>query len=173
MGKARRAAAKGVAPLDDHLEDILARMVGLIAEVRRRQSAVTKQYGVTMLQHAAIHAVREQGPLNITGLAEQLRLNQSTVSSLVDRMERDGLMRRVQSSSDRRAVSLRLTEKAEQIAEGVEISPFDFFKNLLRPLSSAELSQLAKLLKKVEANMFESFEALDKQARSRSKRATG
>ena len=147
---------------EEQLEVMLSRLVRMISEVRKRQSAITHDHGVTMLQATAIHALRKNGPINITQLAGKLHLNQSTVSSLVDRMERDGLVRRIQSSTDRRSVKLRLTDKADQIAERVNVSPFTFFKWLLRELSAEERGQLAGILEKLEGVLLERFDQFDK-----------
>jgi len=146
----------------DPLEGVLNAVVRLVADVRRRQAAITQEHGVTMLQSQAIHALRQQGPLNITQLAQALHLNQSTVSSLADRMERDGLVRRVQSSQDRRSVKLRLTEKSDDIAVQLPVSPLGFFRDLLaQALSAEEQATLARLLQKISKRIYERFGEID------------
>ncbi len=155
------------------LDEMLSRLVRMIAEVRKRQASITSVHGVTMLQATAVHALRKSGPINITELAKQLRLKQSTVSSLVDRMERDGLVRRVQSSTDRRAVKLRLTEKADDVAEQVNVSPYDFFKMLLRELDGEERATLGRILQKVEGALFKWLKAAaDGSSKSKKARAS-
>jgi DNA-binding MarR family transcriptional regulator len=155
--------------LDDAvLDDIVRGIVHILAEVRRRQHALTKKHGVSMLQSTAIHALRRGDPMNITQLADALHLNQSTVSSLVDRMERDGLVRRLQSTRDRRSVKLRLTDRADEIAEGLPVSPVDFFKRLLMTLSPEEAQIAATLLGKMEKAMFAAFDDLDARASRKS-----
>ena len=161
--KAEKSEPSGEAALDD----ILGRLVRIVAEVRKRQHAVTKTHGVTMLQYTAIHELRKRGPLNITQLAEFLHLNQSTVSSLVDRMERDGLVRKLQSTQDRRSVKLRLTDKADDLAEAVPISPFDFFKTLLGSLDTNEVRLVAKMLGKVEGVLLTRLEEIDAKSAAR------
>ncbi|MEW6777148.1 MAG: MarR family transcriptional regulator [Bdellovibrionota bacterium] len=143
------------------LDEIVARIVRLVANVRKRQDRITQSHGVTMLQYQAIHALRAAGPINITQLAERLHLNQSTVSSLADRMEKAGLVRRIQSSTDRRSVKLRLTEKADDVAESFPVSPLDFFKLLLQDLSREERTQLAQILARVEGSIEKRFAAFD------------
>lgn len=147
---------------ESELDAILAKVVGLIAAIRRRQAALSRLYGVSMLQFTAVHALAREAPMNITGLARALHLNQSTVSSLVDRMVRDGLVRRVQSPRDRRAVRLTLTERALGIANRVKVSPFDFFKTLLRALEPQEVAALGRMVDKIERALFERFAELDR-----------
>lgn len=50
----------------------------------------------------------------ISALAERMQLERHTVTELVDRAERAGLIERERSSDDRRVVDLRLTAEGEQ-----------------------------------------------------------
>lgn len=50
----------------------------------------------------------------ISELAERMQLERHTVTELVDRAERAGLIERERSSDDRRVVDLRLTAEGEQ-----------------------------------------------------------
>ena len=159
----KTGAATNAAPL----EDIRQRLVRIVAEARRRQHALSRHFGVTVLQYTAIHILRLAGPLNITRLAEVLHLNQSTVSSLVDRMERDGLVRKLQSSKDRRSVRLRLTDRADELADRIGLSPFDLVDRVLAVLSSDEQRQFAGMLEKLERAMFEELGSLDNQIKRR------
>lgn len=162
------STSAAVADLDEErLEQILGRVVRVVAEIRRRQAAVTQRHGVTMLQYTAIQMLRRHGALNITELARRLHLYQSTVSALVDRMERDGLLRRVQSSRDRRAVRLRLTERADAIAETLCISPYELFKGLVRALDSRERTELAHLVERLETLLIGELGRLDAERRPR------
>lgn len=156
------------------MDEIVQRVVRLVADIRKRQSAMVQNYGVTMLQYTAIQILKDSGPINITRLAKKLHLNQSTVSSLVDRMERDNLVRRVQSSEDRRSVKLRLTDKAYDVTVDLPIAPFDFFKGLLTHLSSEEQQSLARMMLKLDAAFQKQLAEIDaQQARLSGKKAQG
>jgi DNA-binding MarR family transcriptional regulator len=53
----------------------------------------------------------------VTGLAEVCLLQQPTMTKLLDRMVRDGLVARSQDARDRRVVRVALTQKGEALAE--------------------------------------------------------
>ena len=53
----------------------------------------------------------------MTGLAEVCLLQQPTMTKLLDRMVRDGLVTRGQDARDRRVVRVALTPKGETLAE--------------------------------------------------------
>ena len=146
----------------DAVDRILVQIVKLVAEVRKRQSQITEHHGVTMLEYQAIHVLRKQGDINIKQLANQLHLNQSTVSSLINRMEKKRLARRVQDSRDRRSVKIRLTDIADEITEYLPVSPIDFFKVvLMQSLTADERSSLMGLLEKIGSSVEMMFSEID------------
>ncbi len=159
MTRRRRAGAEpsrsspGDEPPEHGLQQMLARAVRMVSAVRKRQAAITRRHGVTMLQVAALHALREAGAINITELAGRLHLNQSTVSSLVARMVRDGLVVRLRDRHDRRSVKLELTEHAFEVTRIVNVSPFAFFRALLGSLNDDDRRALARVLAKLERSL--------------------
>jgi DNA-binding MarR family transcriptional regulator len=55
----------------------------------------------------------EEDGLRMGELARRARLSKQTMTQLVRRLERDGLVRRVEDAVDRRATSVFLTERSE------------------------------------------------------------
>jgi DNA-binding MarR family transcriptional regulator len=55
--------------------------------------------------------------LGMTALADYLGLDKSTMTGLVDRAERRGLLRRTPSPADRRAVEVSITPEGGELAE--------------------------------------------------------
>ena len=79
---------------------------------------ILKQAGVTTSEYQAllvIHLHTQQQPLSMGELARHLRIRNNGVVSLVNRMARQGLVRRVPSEQDSRVVHLRLTTKGETV----------------------------------------------------------
>ena len=70
--------------------------------------------GMTQQQYQALLALRaHQGtePLSIRGLASLLLIKHHSAVGMVDRLEREGLVRREPSPRDRRVVAVRLTPR--------------------------------------------------------------
>ncbi len=67
--------------------------------------------GVTYSQYLVLLALWETDGPTIGELCARLRLDTGTVSPLVKRMERDGLVSRVRRRDDERSVTVLLTEK--------------------------------------------------------------
>lgn len=77
--------------------------------------------GLTPQQHQCLLAIKAAPADGATVgfLAERLILKPHSASGLVDRMVSLGLLDRVASPADRRAINLRLTDKAEQLLSGL------------------------------------------------------
>jgi DNA-binding MarR family transcriptional regulator len=75
--------------------------------------------GVTPQQHQALLSIRSGYPgrstITVSELANHLLLKHHSAVELAGRMEKAGLIVRMESKTDRRATLLRLTDKAETI----------------------------------------------------------
>lgn len=77
---------------------------------------ILKQAGVTANEYQGLLVIRlrtQQQPLSMGELARHLRIRNNSAVSLVNRMARQVLVRRVPSGQDSRVVHLRLTAKGE------------------------------------------------------------
>ena len=55
-----------------------------------------------------------EGPMPITGLCRRTSLGKSTLTGMLDRLERDGYVRRVPSREDRRVINIEATAMDEE-----------------------------------------------------------
>nr|WP_296064553.1 MarR family transcriptional regulator [uncultured Actinoplanes sp.] len=74
---------------------------------------------VTLPQFRTLVVLAVRGPQRGTDIAEELRVNPSTGTRMLDRLIRKGLVRRSRSSNDRREVRLRLTDAGRDVVEQV------------------------------------------------------
>lgn len=69
-------------------------------------------YGVTPGQYGVLNCLwRNSGKLTPTRIAEMVHLEMPTISGVLDRMEKKGLLERELNQSDRRSVSVIITPK--------------------------------------------------------------
>ena len=95
--------------------------------------------------------VLQDGAPTISELAELLALDKSSTSGLADRAQRRGLVRRVQSQLDRRAVRVRLTADGRGMAQGLRAAQAQDLAALLGPLPSADRQALLESLSRILA----------------------
>jgi len=70
--------------------------------------------GVTDVQLKALFRIQNHPNIGLSELAESMRLTNSTVSGVIDRLVNQKLVDRVTSPHDRRALTLRLTQEGEE-----------------------------------------------------------
>jgi DNA-binding MarR family transcriptional regulator len=72
-------------------------------------------YGLTTTQFFLLTALYEEDGVLISVLAQKVALDKATLTGLLDRLERDDLIERKPDPSDRRAIRIFLTPKAESL----------------------------------------------------------
>ena len=82
-------------------------------------------------------------------LAEQLKVNPSSMSEFIDRLESDGYIIRTVDPADKRATLITLTEKGQARACEVEDERAEFVAPLFASLTEDEKAQLLALLGKI------------------------
>ena len=63
--------------------------------------------------------------MSLSELSERIRAQNSTVTGIIDRMERENLVSRERSKEDRRVVYIKLTAKGRRLAEEIPIEPME------------------------------------------------
>ena len=84
------------------LDAILGAMVFLYSESRRVTRLLAERHGLTGSQLLVLKMLEPEGHLSLTDLSERIRAKNSTVTGIIDRMERDGIVLRRRSGVMRR-----------------------------------------------------------------------
>lgn len=133
--------------------DTMAAVTGVMRVQQIIQSAVDnalKPHGLTFARFEALvlltFARRSSLPMRVMG--ERLQLHPTSVTNIVDRLESDGLVKRVPHPTDRRTTLVEITEdgrtRREQATEAVTSIEFG-----LSGLTHRQTQQLIELLTKV------------------------
>ncbi|MCJ1888229.1 MarR family transcriptional regulator [Pseudomonas sp. LA21] len=72
-------------------------------------------YDVSVTQCYAVETLVKQGPLRLQSLAEEMFLDKSTASRVVDTLERKGYVSRIADDEDRRAIRVQVTDAGEAL----------------------------------------------------------
>ncbi len=86
-------------------------------------------------------------------LVERLGLDASTVTKMLQRLERDGWVRRAPSPSDRRVVIVTLTPAGRGLQDAVTALWSELEAQTVKSLDTAERAELLRLLRKVEGGL--------------------
>ena len=111
-----------------------------------------KPHGLSFARYEALVLLSfsQRGSLPMRMMGERLQLHPTSITNIVDRLESDGLARRLPHPSDRRTTLVELTdagrERLTAATEAVTAADFGFVG-----LDDHELEQLSVLLTKVPA----------------------
>ena len=94
------------------------------------------EHDISIVQTRLLGVLRDREP-TMNGLARLLGLEKSSVTGLVDRAERRGLVVRVPSSTDGRAVLVSLTAEGRSLASEVASRFEDEVSTMLAPSADA------------------------------------
>jgi DNA-binding MarR family transcriptional regulator len=89
-------------------------------------------------------------PLTQSELGEQLLVDKSNITGLLDRMEKVGLIRRLSVPEDRRCYHIDLTESGRAILEKVEQPYRNYVKKLMATFSAQEIDDINRYMARLE-----------------------
>ena len=115
------------------------------------------QYKTTEVQYHLLLLLDSQsdkktGGLTQAQLSKMMMVNRANITSLLDRMERDKLVKRSADKNDRRSKIVQLTAKSKKIITNAQAAYTAELKNSLKPLKKAEQKTLTELLTKIRVN---------------------
>jgi DNA-binding MarR family transcriptional regulator len=132
------------------VDRIVETIIYLYTESRRLTKEQAARHGLTGPQLSVVKMLEDIGDLSLSELSERINAQNSTVTGIVDRMEREGLVERKRSSDDRRVVHIRLTKKGSDLSRSLKFEPFEIFRDAFaNALSQDELTHLLQLLDKL------------------------
>ena len=105
---------------------------------------------LTFPQALVLNVLGEEGPLPISALAERTGSANSTVSGLVDRLEKLELARRVRSGEDRRVIYVAVTDKYQSLRERAEANVGGYFDSVLSTMTAEDRDMVARALLRLD-----------------------
>lgn len=106
--------------------DNLRRVFQILNEQSKK---VERETGLTSPQLWTIKTINENSSVKVSDLASKLYLHPATVIGIIDRLEKQDLVKRSRSKDDRRVVWIELTDKgndlvksAPEVAQGLLVS---------------------------------------------------
>ena len=135
--------------LKSEVDQVLEAIIYLYTESRRITKELAKRVDLTGPQLTVVKLLQTVGDLSLSELSDKIRAQNSTVTGIIDRMEREGLVVRERSKEDRRVVHIKLTAKGKALADDIPVEPMEIFKGALESLSAQEMRDLMRIMTKV------------------------
>lgn len=127
-------------------EVLLELLPKLYRQVSRDSADALRPYRMTPAQHAIVALLDTKGPLPPRRISSALQLDQSTVVSTLNRLERDGYISRYDDPEDGRSCLIKPTSAGSRIRESCEDAIDDLMKDFSVGLPKSDWTALKKLL---------------------------
>ena len=139
--------------------DLLDGLLRVSQIVRLRFNDWLGRFELNDGRHAVLVALarEEDGGCSQATLAETLGQSESNVSTLIERMQRDGLVSRSKSDADRRKRILQITPAGRAVLDSVDASRTAWSGRLLSGIRVNDRQQLLFLLKRIGDSLEPSY----------------
>jgi DNA-binding MarR family transcriptional regulator len=126
---------------------LMHRDVGLF---RRCEDQAYGEKGLTMEQFTVLAAMKYIGhTASPSDIAEWIGRTPNTISMIIDRMVKAGLVKRTRDRKDRRVVRVVATKKADDAFGRAIPASWEFIHKIMLPLSQTDRQTLARLLETI------------------------
>jgi MarR family 2-MHQ and catechol resistance regulon transcriptional repressor len=152
--------------LEGHLEDRgpsglftrLARVGLLLDELQHR---ALDPFGLRFVDFSVLRVIELGGPMSPSDLAELTLRSTGGMTQILDRLERDGLVRRTADPTDRRRVVVRLTPKGRRLAARAQQAYARERDRVLAPMSNGELADVDAAVRRLLELLSDEAEAAE------------
>lgn len=127
---------------------VIIKIRRIVRSINLESKKVQKEYGVSIPQLLCLEYLKEAPNYQATQrmIRDHMRLNSSTMTGIINRLERKGFVARLPKSGDKRVTNIALTSNGERILKN---TPDLMQKRLdvkLRSLSDAEIGKINNAL---------------------------
>jgi DNA-binding MarR family transcriptional regulator len=134
-------------------DEILIALRRIMRATDLQSQKLVRQSGLTVPQLLVMQAIEKEDGPSTSALARHIVVSQATVTRIIDRLERAGLVKREKSTRDKRVVNVRLTEEGYAKLEAAPEPLQAEFLRKYRKLADWEQQMLKSSLLRIAAMM--------------------
>jgi len=134
--------------LDTLIQRLLVTFHHLRKKLDQDMQAMTS-YPVTRTQFILLLLISREGSPKLARLAEEMNVQPSAITVLIDRLEKLNYVKRITDPDDRRSVRVELTPLGREIIHDFRQRRRGILKSYLNRLSEEEIRTLTELLEKI------------------------
>lgn len=147
-----RTATKPAAPAV--MPDAPAELAGLVSrQFARNLASAMQPHGVAPAQFQILQLLWIEDGLSQRALADRARIEPPTLVRTLDRMERDGQVKRRKDKQDKRQTNIFLTAKGRKLQDTLRRIVADTEKRALSGVTKADQKAVAAALQKMANNL--------------------
>jgi MarR family transcriptional regulator, organic hydroperoxide resistance regulator len=116
----------------------------IMSLLRQNMAKVFEDSGITAPQGMVIGTLSKYGKMKISDLGNQLGLTNSTISGIIDRLEKQDMVIRERSLEDKRVVFVSITPKFKEITQDFHNKIEENITNIMNRGTPEEIIKIAE-----------------------------
>lgn len=137
--------------IDDNIVKLELLLRSACFNIKQKGREILQDFDITPPQFDALQFLVDEGEMTVGELSSKLYLAPSTITDLVDRMEKNCLVKRKRDERDRRSVKLCVEEKGLTLINEVIERRQRYMEKLLEGMAAAERSNFIQYLEILDA----------------------
>ena len=129
-----------------HIRLVLWKAAKAVEKVDRES---IDQTGLGLSDFTIMEALLHKGPLTINQIGQKVLLTSGSMTAAVNRLERKGLVKRIQDASDGRCFYVRLTKRGRKVINDAFYRHQQNLEKIAEVLTRDERTELVRLLRKL------------------------
>jgi DNA-binding MarR family transcriptional regulator len=118
-------------------------------DIKQKGREILSDFDITPPQFNALQFLVNEGEMTISELSSRLYLAPSTITDLIDRMEKNLLVIRERGSKDRRIVKIQVQDKGHSLINEVISRRCSYLQTLLKDMSLEDKNKFISLLEAI------------------------
>jgi DNA-binding MarR family transcriptional regulator len=136
-------------PFESPEQEVNLNIIRTNDQFQNRFGRLFREFGLTSSQYNVLRILRGEGkPMPCLEIADRMVQVVPAMTGLVDRLEKQELVKRHRCLEDRRVIYIELTEKGLELLKQLDQPVIDLHRKLVGHLSRDELKELSRLLEK-------------------------
>ena len=112
-------------------------------------------------QGRLLYVLWQKDEISLKTLSDETKLAPTTLTSMIDRMEAQGLVNRIADKNDRRKTLIVLTQKAKALKKDYDDVSKQMTLSFYNGFSESEIEQCEQMLERIRDNMSKTLENLN------------
>ncbi|SHO48133.1 DNA-binding transcriptional regulator, MarR family [Desulfopila aestuarii DSM 18488] len=98
-------------------DNVLISLRRIIQAIDLHSRQLVRQHGITTPQLIILKQIHDNQPITVSKVAKQISLKQATVTDILNRLEKKGLVQREKDTGDRRQVLVKETDAGKRLLD--------------------------------------------------------
>lgn len=125
-------------------EEVARLFFGVDKKLKHSLRKSFESMGITMPQGIVMGELSKRGEMKISDLSNTVGLSNSTISGILDRLERQAMVVRTRSQLDKRIVYVKLSAEYENLDQSFHATATRIIGEILEKISEEEMEQVVK-----------------------------